>query len=122
MMQQQKISYADSRDCQHQSSVGLKLPSSALNSFVVFAKGARQAASKHDTDNLNDCNANTNAAKQQRFVIEELVELWQASDLRCVIAGALLYILRQQMTTHGGNRFVLEDRAPVDGSIDAAAF
>lgn len=42
------------------------------NGFIVFTKSTRQTASKDDTNKLDQCNSNSNTAKQKRFVIQEL--------------------------------------------------
>lgn len=69
MMQQQKTCDRHSRDCQHQSSERDLKTWDALDGFVVLPESSRQAARKDDTDELNQSDADANAAKHQRFVV-----------------------------------------------------
>lgn len=85
-------------DCQHLSSVSYFRIVRSLNGFVVLSESARQATSKDDADQLNQSDADADTSEKQRLVIEEIQELRQTSDFRCVVCCTVLDVLRQQVT------------------------
>lgn len=61
--------------------------------FIIFAESARQTTGKDDSDELDQSDANANAAEQERLIVQKLKQLRQASDFRCVVRCAMFHTL-----------------------------